>query len=129
MRTERYEPVHPAPDAPVDLRGAGVLQGTWIACEEPGSAEGWLTSGIELVMDSALEPFAVIGRHEHPDTEELYYVLAGSLTVTAGDGSAPSVAEELRTGDAHRLRAGGWHSARAGAEGARVIVIAARVPR
>jgi uncharacterized RmlC-like cupin family protein len=129
LRTERYEPAHPAPDAPPELRGAGALTGTWIACEEPGAAEGWLRSGIELVMDSTLEPGAVIGRHDHRETEELYLVLGGRLTVTASVGEAAPQVREFGVGDVHRLPPGGWHSARAGEVGARIIVIAARVDR
>ena len=89
----------------------------------------WLRSGIELVMDSVLDADAVIGRHEHRDTEELYVVIAGQLTVTAAAADASPEVRELGSGDVHRLPRGGWHSARAGPEGARIIVIAARVHR
>ena len=127
LRTEVYEPAHPAPDAERGLRGIGRLTGTWIACEESGAAEGWLASGVELVMDSRLDPGAAIGRHEHPDTEELYLVLAGELTVTASPGGEDVAVETLAAGDVHRLPRGGWHAARAGSSGARILVVAARV--
>lgn len=128
-RIETYRPAHPAPHAPPGQQGSGSLTGTWLACEEPGSAEGWLTSGIRLVMDSTLDPGAVIGRHEHPDTEELYVVLAGSLVVTAGEPGAEPQTGSLRAGDVHRIGPGGWHTAAAGPEGARIMVIAAEARR
>ncbi len=127
LRRQRYEPSHPAPDAPDGMRGAGVLDGTWIACEEPGIAEGWLASSIELIMDSRLAADAVIGRHEHPDTEELYIVLEGEITVTGAPAAdAAPFRACLASGDVHRLGPGGWHSARAGERGARILVIAAK---
>ena len=53
-----------------------------MACEEPGSAGGWLASSIALVMDSRLEPNAMIGRHEHPRHRGGVVVLDHCLTVT-----------------------------------------------
>lgn len=127
LRRQTYRPAHPAPLAPVELQGSGRLDGTWIACEEPGSGEGWLQSPIELIMDSRLEPQARIGRHDHPDTEEVYLVLEGTLSVTAWQPGGQQETATLGPGDVHRLGPGGWHSAAAGDRGARIIVVAAAV--
>jgi quercetin dioxygenase-like cupin family protein len=127
---EQFAPAHASPHAPPGQRGEGVVEGTWLACEEPGREEGWLVSGIDLVMDSRLAAGAVIGRHTHGDTEELYLVLEGALTVIANDGGPGSADQErlLRAGDLHRIGPGGSHSAAAGPEGARILVVKARVP-
>jgi hypothetical protein len=126
---ETFAPAHPAPGAPAGQRGAGTVEGTWLACEEDGRREGWLVSSIDLVMDSRLSPGAVIGRHDHPGTEELYIVLSGELTVTANDGRPGSADERctLRPGGVHRIGPGGSHSAAAGPQGARILVLKAAV--
>ena len=86
-----------------------------------------LTSGIEVVMDSRLDPGAVIGLHSHERTEEFYYVLDGTLTVQAARTPADALAAAtLTAGDVHFLPVGGRHTAQAGPDGARILVVAAR---
>lgn len=127
LATVSYEGVHHNPDAPRDLQGSGRLVGTWLFDEEEPDPEGLLTSDIELVMDSRLEPDAVIGLHDHADTEEFYYVLDGMLTVRAARTDREDLASAtLTAGDVHFLPVGGRHCAQAGPDGTRILVVAAR---
>lgn len=127
LTVEEFIPAHPSPDAPPGQQGAGRSCGTWIACEEPGREQHWLPSGIELVMDTTLDPHASIGRREHPETEQLYLIQTGELTVTAWQPGSEEVVAVLGPGDVHRLGPGGWHAAKAGPSAARMITIKARV--
>jgi quercetin dioxygenase-like cupin family protein len=122
-----YEPAHPNLAAEGMWRGAGRDFATWVFTEEPGLNERLLESGLELLMDVTLEPGASVGYHVHRRTEEIYYLLAGSLTVAtvAADGSVHT--ETLQTGDAHLVRRGQGHSCEAGAEGCRFITVAGRL--
>jgi len=122
----RYEPSHFNPYTKEEWRGAGVIRGKWIFNEEPAKAEGLLSSNIELMMDTTVEPNASIGLHQHDKTEELYYVLSGSIEVTLLRDECEDV-EILSAGDAHRIAPGQSHFIKAGAQGARIIVVAAKV--
>lgn len=107
--------------------GQGKLSGRWVFCEEPGKAEGVLQSGIELFMDSVLEPHATIGLHRHSDTEEIYYLLEGSLQIQLTLACGETLEKTLHAGDAHLIQPGQQHVVKAGAQGARIIVVAAAV--
>jgi quercetin dioxygenase-like cupin family protein len=122
-----YEPAHPNPAATGMWQGQGRDYATWIFSEEPGLNERLLESGLELLMDVTLEAGASVGYHVHRRTEEIYYLLAGSLTVgtVAVDGTTHT--EVLSAGDAHLVRRGQGHSCEAGAEGARFITVAGRL--
>jgi quercetin dioxygenase-like cupin family protein len=122
-----YEPAHLNTSAEGMWRGAGRDFATWIFTEEQGLNERLLESGLELLMDVTLEPGASVGYHVHRGTEEIYYLLAGSLTVAtvATDGRVHT--ETLQTGDAHLVRRGQGHSCEAGAEGCRFITVAGRL--
>ncbi len=129
MATVVYEPARPNPDAEPARRGHGRLTGTWIYSEEHGKREGLLRSSLELFMDSTLDPGATIGLHEHPDTEEIYYVLEGDVTVEVDLPHGERLVETLAPGDSHLVQPGQCHSVTAGPNGARFVVVAARVPR
>jgi quercetin dioxygenase-like cupin family protein len=125
-----YRPAHPNPDAPGWMAGGGRAFSVWIASEQSGTAQGRGDSGPLAVIDTRLEPGAAIGWHEHPDTAELYVLLAGTLHVRAGlDGPSRAHGWTLRAGDCHRLAAGWGHTARAGDSGARFLVVEWRAPR
>lgn len=118
-----YRPAHPAPEAPGWLAGRGTARTVWLASEQPGTAEGVWSGTLQAAFDTELEPGAAIGWHRHEGTEELYLLLAGSLTVRVG--RSPDDAEEfvLAPGDIHRVPAGWSHASLAGDEGARVVVV------
>jgi quercetin dioxygenase-like cupin family protein len=122
-----YEPAHLNAKAEGMWRGQGKDFATWVFSEEPGLTEKLLESGLELLMDVTLEPGASVGYHVHRRTEEVYYLLAGSLTVATviGDGNVHT--ETLQAGDAHLVRRGQGHSCEAGSEGARFITVAGRL--
>jgi quercetin dioxygenase-like cupin family protein len=131
-----YEPAHANPAAAPHQQGRGRLSGTWVFCEEDGKREQRLVSDIRLFMDSTLEPGACIGLHAHADTEEIYYLLEGALTIEHADAAGRRIVRTLgrrivRTlgpGDAHHIRPGEQHCIEAGGQGARFIVVAAGVP-
>ena len=119
-----YEPANPNPDAPGWMAGSGAARTVWLASEQPGSAEGLIPAGLRAAFDTYLEPGASEGWHQHPESEELYLVLTGELTVRVGDGAPENAAEfVLAPGDTHRIPVGWWHAARAGAEGVRFVVV------
>lgn len=126
MSRVRYEPGHLNPAAPNNMLGEGALTVTWIYGEEAEKNEGLLASDIELMMDSHLEAGASIGLHKHTHTEEIYYLLEGSLTIALFDGEA-CIEQDLKVGDSHRIAPGQSHFIKAGAEGARFMVVAAKV--
>ncbi|MDO6763825.1 cupin domain-containing protein [Agarivorans sp. 1_MG-2023] len=126
MATVVYQPAHLNHNAPQGMQGKGRLDGTWIYSEEPDKAEGILDSGIELVMDSSLEANASIGLHQHTHTEELYYLLSGELQITVVDGEQQQT-QHLKAGDSHCIHPGQSHFVQAGEDGARFIVVAAKV--
>lgn len=122
----KYEPSHFNADAPTGRQGQGVTLGKWVFNEEPGKAEGLLRSGIELLMDTRLEPNASIGEHRHTRTEEIYYLLEGELDIELQTDSGKQTFK-MTPGDAHRIKPGQSHFIQAGETGARLIVVAARV--
>jgi quercetin dioxygenase-like cupin family protein len=123
-----YTAVHENRDHPAgsDRRGHGRDHATWIFSEEPGLAEGLFGTGLELVIDARLEPGAAIGLHTHAETEEVYYLLEGELTMTTVLFDGREVAATLRPGDAHGVRLGEAHFGRAGQGGCRFMAIATR---
>jgi mannose-6-phosphate isomerase-like protein (cupin superfamily) len=123
-----YTPSHWNPDAKKGMKGAGKTTGRWLYNEEHGKAEGILNSSIELVMDSQLEPNASIGLHEHTDTEEIYYLLSGTLTITLIRHQQDTI-QTLSPGDCHRVAPGESHFIQAGNDGARFMVIAAKATK
>lgn len=122
-----YEPAHANPDAPEGQEGQGKLIGKWLYNEQPDKQEGLLKSGIELFMDSSLEANATVGLHAHLDTEELYYILQGQLFIELIDKSGNVYQQHLTAGDTHLIQPGESHFVRAGEQGARFIVVAAKV--
>ena len=122
-----YEPAHANPDAPEGQKGQGKLIGKWLYNEQPDKQEGLLKSGIELFMDSSLEPNATVGLHAHYDTEELYYILQGKLFIELIDKNGHVYQQYLTAGDTHLIQPGESHFVRAGDQGARFIVVAAKV--
>lgn len=122
-----YEPAHEntAFEDPA-RRGQGRDVATWVFSEEPGLEEGLFETGFELMIDARLEPEASVGLHRHAHTEEIYYMLEGSLTMTTvGTDGAPHT-ETLLPGDAHMVKIGQGHYGTAGPDGARFIAVAMR---
>jgi len=119
-----YQPANPNPGAPGWLAGSGTARAVWLASEQPGSAEGLIPTGLRAAFDTYLEPGSAEGWHQHAESEELYLVLSGELTVRVGDGD-PRAAQEfvLAPGDTHHIPVGWWHAARAGEEGVRFVVV------
>lgn len=109
-----------------DRRGRGRDFATWVFSEEPGLAEGLFICGLELVIDARLEPGAALGLHEHRETEEIYYLLEGALTMTTVLPGGRELTQELGAGDAHGVRLGQSHYGRAGPSGCRFIAVAVR---
>jgi mannose-6-phosphate isomerase-like protein (cupin superfamily) len=66
-------------------------------------------AGVEFLSVLTLEPGASIGVHEHPDTEELYLILAGE-----GEGVLDGESFPVAAGDAWLTRAGHSHGLRNG---------------
>ena len=124
MARVRYAPVHPNPAYSDAWGGRGAGTVTWVFNEEPGTAEGLFETPFAFLNDTVLEPNASVGLHPHTDTEEVYYLLEGTLALTtvAPDGTAHT--ETLGPGDAHLVRLGQSHTAVAGPDGCRMIVVA-----
>ena len=119
-----YRPANPNADVPGWMAGSGTARAVWLASEQPDSAEHLITTGLRAAFDTYLEPGAAEGWHQHPESEELYVVLTGELTVRVGDGTPEEAAEfVLAPGDTHHIPVGWWHAARAGAAGVRFIVV------
>ena len=121
-----YEPAHENAAFDDERRGRGKDYATWIFSEERGLEEGLFATGFELMIDARLEPNAAIGRHGHPRTDEVYYVLEGSIRMTTFDAGGRERTEELRAGDAHLVRKGQGHHGVAGPDGVRFIAVATR---
>src|SRR5262245_9260660 len=87
-------------------RGAGNDWAKWVFAEEPGIAEGIFSAPLELIIDARLEAGACIGLHTHERTEEVYYLLEGSLTMTTVGADGRELTAELAPGDAHAVKLG-----------------------
>lgn len=107
-------------------RGSGNDWATWVFSEEPGTAEGIFESGLELMIDARMEPGACVGLHTHEQTEEVYYLLEGSIEMTTVDADGREHTEALQAGDAHFVRIGQSHYGKAGPKGVRFIAVAGR---
>lgn len=107
-------------------RGRGNDYAKWILSEEWGTAEGLLSTKLELMIDAELEAGACIGLHRHTETEEVYYVLEGEITMTTVAPDGREHRETLAAGDAHLVKLGQSHYGEAGPEGARFIAVAVR---
>ena len=107
-------------------RGYGKAFSTWIFSEEPGLKENLFSTSFELLIDSKLEPKASIGLHVHHSTEEIYYVLSGSIAMTTVSIGGEEHTQELLPGDAHMVKLGQSHYGIAGHDGVRFIAFAIR---
>ena len=123
-----YYAVHENDAFDDERHGWGNDYATWIFSEEEGLREGIFTSGFELMIDATLDPHASIGLHHHHKTEEIYYILEGSIKMTTlhPDGREKTV--ELQAGDAHAVKLGQAHYGTAGPAGVRFIAVAFRKP-
>jgi len=121
-----YEAVHENRSFQDARRGRGKDYATWIFSEEEGLREGIFASTFELLIDAKLEPLASIGLHRHDATEEIYYLLEGSIQMTTVAPSGEERTEELVAGDAHAVKFGQAHYGTAGPEGVRFIAVAFR---
>jgi len=110
-------------------QGAGNDWATWVFSEEPGLEEHLFTAPLELIIDARLEAGASIGLHWHQETEEVYTLLEGELTMTTVASDGREATSTLRAGDAHAVRLGQGHFGVAGPAGARFLAVAVRVPR
>ncbi len=122
-----YEAVHLNEAENGVRRGFGKDYATWILSEEPGLEEGLFDAPFQVMIDARLEPNAAIGLHEHPSTEEVYYVLWGTLDMTTVSADGAEHTERLEAGDAHFVRRGQAHYGQAGGAGARFIAVSVRV--
>jgi len=122
-----YVPAHENVAAPKGLEGSGQLIGKWLYNEQPDKQERLLKSTIELFMDSTLAPYASVGLHKHIDTEEIYYLLEGQLTIDLIDKNGVGITQIINPGDTHLIQPGESHFVEAGAQGARFMVVAAKV--
>ena len=122
-----YEPAHEnTAFEDAARRGSGKDHATWIFSEEPGLEEGHFTTGFELMIDARLEPNASIGLHRHTRTDEIYYMLEGSLEMTTVGTDGRTHTQALRAGDAHMVKLGQGHYGTAGPEGCRFLAVATR---
>lgn len=123
-----YAPNHPNSAETGARAGRGRTVARWVLCGRPHDGEGIVAAPLDLVIDAWLEPDAAIGLHRHLDTEEIYYLLEGGLTVTTRAPDGREHTTDLRPGDAHVLVLGQAHSCLAGSAGARLLTIAVRAP-
>lgn len=124
-----YHPAHENLKYQDERRGHGRDFATWVFSEEQDTKEQIFTTGLELFIDATLEPDGSIGLHYHTETEEIYYILAGSILMTTVDQSGEKHTELLSAGDAHVVKIGQGHYGTAGAEGVRFITVAMRASR
>jgi mannose-6-phosphate isomerase-like protein (cupin superfamily) len=133
MAHVRYTPAHPAPGAPGAtgapswLAGAGNADTVWLASEQSGTAEHVTGGGLLGAFDTWLDPGSAIGWHVHDESEEMYVLIAGGLTVRAGASPAQASEFDLAPGDVHRIPHTWSHAALAGPAGARLLVVEWRV--
>ena len=123
-----YAPAHENTEASQGQEGSGKLIGKWLYNEQPDKQEKLLKSAIELFMDSSLEPRASVGLHAHLDTEEVYYLLEGEQLIDLIDKNGETSQQRIKPGDTHLIQPGESHFVQAGEQGARFIVVAAKVP-
>jgi quercetin dioxygenase-like cupin family protein len=107
-------------------RGSGLAFSTWVFSEEPGLKENLFSTAFELLIDSTLEPNAAIGLHLHHSTEEVYYILSGSIRMTTVAAVGEEHTDTLLPGDAHLVKLGQSHYGVAGPDGVRFIAFAIR---
>lgn len=124
MVTVAYAPCHSNPDCSGARAGLGRVMSKWVFSEDGDKAEGISETGFNLFIDFFVEPGASLGLHRHDDKEEIYYLLAGELTVGITDKHGQEQITLLKPGDAHFIKYGQSHWAQAGEEGARVIAVA-----
>jgi mannose-6-phosphate isomerase-like protein (cupin superfamily) len=118
-----YRPSHPNPGEEGARAGQGASRCVWVWSEQGAQAERISESCLNGMIDTWLDPAASIGWHLHDRTEEIYYLLAGNLTVTVQDRSRHVHVAHLGPGDSHRVGVGMWHGSLAGAEGARFLCV------
>src|SRR3954468_12937289 len=118
-----YRPSHPNPEERGPRAGQGTSRCVWLSSEQGAQAEGISESCLDGMIDTWLEPGASIGWHLHDRSEEIYYLIAGSLTVTVEDLDGQVHALDLAVGDSHRVGTGMSHSSVAGEEGARFLCV------
>jgi quercetin dioxygenase-like cupin family protein len=123
-----YRPSHPNPGEHGPRAGRGTSRCVWVWSEQGAQAEGTSESCLDGMIDTWLDPGASIGWHLHDHTEEIYYLLTGSLTVTVQDLSRRVHVLHLGPGDSHRIGVGMWHGSEAGAEGARFVCVMMATP-
>jgi len=121
-----YERVHENTDFKGVRRGEGLDYAKWVFSEEPGLAEGIFQGGFELMIDAEMEPKAAIGLHWHQRTEEIYYLLEGSIRMTTVSADGDEHSETLKAGDAHAVLRGQGHYGRVGADGVRFMAVSFR---
>lgn len=121
-----YYPAHENLAYEDERRGKGKDFATWIFSEEEGLRENLFATNFELMIDATLEPDASIGLHHHNHTEEIYYIISGSICMTTVGPDGAQFSQELWAGDAHLVRLGQAHYGTAGPEGARFVAVAIR---
>lgn len=119
-----YDPSHHNLDYDDERRGVGKNFVTWVFSEQSDTKEGLSTSGLDAVLKSVMGPNVSLGYHIHDTTEEVYYVIEGSITVTTEDPKTNrTLTETLGVGDAHLIRKGQAHYATAGPHGVVFLAI------
>ncbi len=123
IKRVRYTPLIPAPAMPESWQGQGEAIVRWLFSEcGPASSQGNTREGLlkgqalAFVHDTTLMVGASSGMQAHPDTDEIFYVVAGEgmLYHRPTDGS-PVIARPLRPGDAVLIRGGEYHCVANGA--------------
>jgi len=123
-----YRPSHPNPVEEGPRAGQGTSRCVWVWSEQGAQAEHISRSCLDGMIDTWLEPGASIGWHLHDHTEEIYYLVTGSLTVTVQDLSGREHVLELGPGDSHRIGTGMSHGSVAGPDGARFLCVMLAAP-
>jgi len=124
-----YEPTHFNNNYEDSRRGKGKNFAKWIFSEQIGTEENLFHSGMELVIDSYLEPFAAIGLHYHHNDEEIYYILEGSISMTTVNSDNQESTQDLFPGDAHAVKQNQGHYGTSGENGARFLAIAFKMSK
>lgn len=62
------------------------------------------SSAVDFVDLSVIPPASTIGKHQHHDSEEIYFIASGSPLVTVNGDS-----RRLTRGDVSVVRSGEWH--------------------